>query len=92
MRARSFFFVCLGILCLAITYHLGAQSAKAQVVSGNPVVATWGGVVYTANGDAYFSPDATTGTPYHWVNNVFGGGAPTTVERITLGDLKAKYR
>lgn len=29
-RARSFFFVCLGVLCLAITYHLGARSAGAQ--------------------------------------------------------------
>lgn len=30
MRARAFFYVCAGILCLALAYHLGAKSAKAQ--------------------------------------------------------------
>lgn len=30
-RARAFFFVCLGILCLVAAYHFGARSAKAQV-------------------------------------------------------------
>jgi hypothetical protein len=30
-RARAFFFVCAGIFLLALAYHLGAQSAGAQV-------------------------------------------------------------
>ena len=30
MRARTFFLVCAGILCLALAYHLGARSAGAQ--------------------------------------------------------------
>ncbi len=30
MRARAFFYVCAGILCLAMAYHLGARSATAQ--------------------------------------------------------------
>ena len=30
-RARSFFFVCLGILCIVAAYHFGATSARAQV-------------------------------------------------------------
>jgi hypothetical protein len=42
-RARSFFFVCLGILCLAITYHLGARSAGAQAGGGIDCVNTNGG-------------------------------------------------
>jgi len=27
---KRFFFVCLGILCLALAYHLGANNANAQ--------------------------------------------------------------
>ena len=29
-KARAFFFVCTGLLCLALAYHLGARSAVAQ--------------------------------------------------------------
>jgi hypothetical protein len=32
--AKRFFFVCLGILCLALAYHLGANNASAQGSSG----------------------------------------------------------
>jgi hypothetical protein len=46
MHARSFFYVSLGILALALAYHLGAASAGAQ--SGS-ISATWAG---QANGDA----------------------------------------
>jgi hypothetical protein len=28
--AKRFFFVCAGILCLALAYHLGANTATAQ--------------------------------------------------------------
>ena len=30
MLAKRFFYVCVGILLLALTYHLGAESATAQ--------------------------------------------------------------
>src|SRR5437773_6927666 len=30
MRARTFYFVCAGILCLALAYHVGARKASAQ--------------------------------------------------------------
>ena len=30
MRARSFCYVCLGVLALALAYHLGASTATAQ--------------------------------------------------------------
>ena len=33
-KARAFFFVCAGISLLALSYHLGARSAGAQVGSG----------------------------------------------------------
>lgn len=29
-KARAFFFVCLGIVCIVAAYHFGAQSAVAQ--------------------------------------------------------------
>ena len=32
--AKRFFFVCLGILCLALAYHLGANNANAQGAGG----------------------------------------------------------
>ena len=31
--AKKFFYVCAGLLMLALTYHLGAQSAGAQAAS-----------------------------------------------------------
>jgi len=36
--AKRFFYVCAGILCLALAYHLGARSATAQA-PGDPIVA-----------------------------------------------------
>jgi len=34
MVAKRFFYVCAGLLCLALAYHLGARSATAQASSG----------------------------------------------------------
>ena len=75
-RARSFFFVCLGILALALAYHFGATTATAQA-PGNPVVAAFAttSAVVTANGDIYYSGSGYNG-PYLRVANVFSGGAP----------------
>jgi len=53
MRAKSFFYVSLGILALALAYHLGATTAGAQG-AGNPIaVALSSNGVVTANGDVY---------------------------------------
>ena len=30
MFAKRFFYVCAGLLCLALAYHLGATNAAAQ--------------------------------------------------------------
>jgi hypothetical protein len=91
-RARSFFYVCLGILALAIAYHFGATTATAQA-PGNPVVgfvttSTSAGQwqVITANGDIYIAAD---GTPYHYWGNVFRAATPA--QGISIGQLKAKY-
>jgi len=94
-KARAFFYVCAGLLCLALAYHLGARSATAQVGSSNPVVAAflnngdsraqW---AYTANGDVYASGDA--GRTWIHLGNVFS--APTSAAQPTWGQLKARYR
>jgi hypothetical protein len=87
-RARSFFFVCLGILALALAYHFGATTATAQA-PGNPVVGTFGiqPAVVTANGDVYYA--SSIYGPYQFVTNVFGGATPA--QSISIGQLKAKY-
>lgn len=88
-KARAFFFVCAGILMLALSYHVGARSAIAQAPA-NPVVgiAAWNGAVYvaTSNGDTYI----LAGVPWASLGNVFGG--PTPVERPSLGQLKTRWR
>jgi hypothetical protein len=76
MRAKSFFYVSLGILALALAYHFGATTAGAQA-PGNPVVAYGlgkdygnnGSVLATADGDVYFAPKASG--PWMRVANVF---------------------
>lgn len=94
MFAKRFFFVCAGLLCLAIAYHLGARSAGAQT-PGNTVVASRadGYVVYTSNGDVYFSVGAgpENGGRWTWVGNVFSS-APVSTQSETWGQLKTRYR
>ena len=54
--AKRFFLVCLGILCLAIAYHLGAERAQAQGATGHlRLIASEGDVawVVTDNDDIY---------------------------------------
>lgn len=41
MRARSFLFATLGVLALALTYHLGADSAVALTPSGEVAVGSY---------------------------------------------------
>jgi hypothetical protein len=89
-RARSFFFVCLGILALALAYHFGATTATAQA-PGNPVVGIAcgdGGYTYhavTANGDHY----TYSLMKWQYAGNLFGSATPA--QSISIGQLKAKY-
>jgi hypothetical protein len=85
--ARKFFYICAGMLMLALSYHFGASTATAQAPS-NPVVAVQGdGTVYTANGDAYGRVNTST---WALVGNVFGGG-PTPALHESWGQLKSRY-
>ena len=94
-RARSFFFVCLGILALALAYHLGARSAGAQV--GNTVTGiAWFGqgqvLVMTQNGDCYVRTldGPSFNSQLSSVGNFWSGGA-TPAKGISIGQLKARY-
>ena len=96
MRSRTFLHVSLGILALAVAYHLGARSATAQA-PGNSVVGIcpesgsgWI-LAITANGDTYRAGPAPTRT-YSWerVGSVFGG--PTPAQQESFGAVKARYR
>jgi hypothetical protein len=92
--AKRFFYVCAGLLCLTLVYHLGARSATAQA-PGNPIVTMaaqnggWG--VVTANGDFYISGSPNGGT---WTlgSNVFGGSPTPTTTQESFGSLKVRYR
>ena len=92
MRAKSFFYVSLGILALALAYHLGAATATAQA-PGNPVVAMTPWVAITANGDLYAPLGNPVPGPFPWVRagNVLAG-SPTPAAQPTFGQLKAQYR
>jgi hypothetical protein len=91
VTARKFFYVCVGLFLLALSYHLGASTATAQA-PGNPVVATFGIdiAVVTANGDVYYNVNNNPVTP-QWARsgNVFGGPTPTSQE--SWGQLKSRY-
>lgn len=53
--ARKFFYVCAGLLCLMLAYHLGARNATAQAGTGWFISGVGSGSAYvtTASGDVW---------------------------------------
>ena len=97
MRAKSFFYVSLGILALAAAYHLGATTATAQqgsMVSGFAAQDGYYFSVLTPNGDVYARTMPTGGVPstleYH--GNFWAGTGPTPTKVESFGQVKARYR
>ena len=97
--ARKFFYVCAGLFLLALTYHLGARRAGAQV-SNTVAAIAWDSpasqlVVVNQFGDVWTQDRVTTpwrfAGPLVYVGNLFAGG-PTPVQQETWGKLKARYR
>jgi hypothetical protein len=93
MIAKRFFYVCAGLLCLAVVYHLGARNAGAQ--SGGTIVAAihnpngqGSALALAGNGDVY--EGQASGSIWTYRGNVFAG--PTPARGETLGRLKARYR
>jgi hypothetical protein len=100
-KARAFFFVCAGLLCLALAYHLGATSAKAQSGDRTIAAANFGacgsygvqGFVMTPNGDVYWNQFGDGGCPpeLRYVGNFWSGAPTPAVSQPTWGQVKAKY-
>jgi hypothetical protein len=96
-RAKAFFFVSAGVCLLALAYHFGATSARAQA-PGNPVVTGFtngsngGGVAITSNGDVYGTATAANYASWSHIGNVFAGGGPTPAKTESFGQVKARYR
>jgi hypothetical protein len=91
--ARKFFYVCAGMLMLALSFHFGFTTASAQA-PGNPVVAMpVPDIAVTANGDLYqgTNPSGNAPTTWTWKANIFSGSAPVQTQRATWGQVKARY-
>jgi hypothetical protein len=89
-RAKAFFFVCLGILCLVAAYHFGATNAKAQgdrFVVGYTYMGGGTSWVITSNGDEYYRELGSAGATFY--RNIWGG--PTAAQTMSMGQLKATY-
>lgn len=99
MHSRTFLHVSLGILALALAYHLGARSATAQVgspVAGLTVASVGCGAavfVLTPNGDLYsrgYTCNGMTGSAPTYAGNFWG--VPTPAVQSSFGSLKVRYR
>ena len=96
MMLKRFFYASASILMLALSYHLGADSARAQSGGGGVVSAFAGGGasipmvggVVTSTGDVYATSDWVSWTR---LSNVFSAG-PTPASARTFGQLKARFR
>lgn len=94
--AKKFFYVCGGLLMLALAYHFGATSATAQI-AGRPTTAlayngsTGQMVALSDLGDVYVSASGGNMTTWHYEANVFSGG-PVQATQPSWGQLKARYR
>src|SRR5438552_15762285 len=94
VMAKRFFYVCAGLFLLALSWHLGAQSARAAF-GGEPVgfqvgVSCSEAYVITADGDLYGRPFSSCGGPLSGVatfrGNFWDGATP--VQRESLGRVK----
>ena len=77
--AKRLFYVCLAILCLTLTYHLGASSAQGRTGTNPAVSIAPNGLndflAITAVGDVYRS--SNTGAAWTFQGNIFGATTPT---------------
>ena len=94
--ARKFFYICAGMLMLALSYHLGAGTAGAQAAYPiTAVLTSFPSYLVTSNGDMYglrFEPQSGAPMAPTLLGNVWGGSVPTNVTRESWGDVKARYR
>jgi len=92
--ARKFFYVCAGLLCLAIAFQMGVKSAGAQAGSGFVGISADTGLSHTylaleANGQVYETTNQ--GTTWTYRGNAYSN-APTPTQHRTFGQVKEQYR
>ena len=92
--AKRFMFVCLGLLALAVAYHLGASSVQSQgtgtfvSLAPGPYMSS---SVYalTSDGDLYGC--GVNGFPtFAYLGNF--NSAPTSTQSTTWGQIKASFK
>ena len=96
--AKRFFYVCLGLLALAVAYHLGAQTATSQGFGTATGISVSGAnttqcYVYAVadNGDCYRKwQDWAPSEPWQYFGNIFAGGVAT--QPSTWGQIKAQFK
>ncbi len=99
MHAKRFFFGSLGILAIAIAYHLGAMYVQAQGGGTVAVIGQDGAIpprtyIITAEGDVWYSvqnfgPSYPGHVPWTFGGNIFAGG-PTPTKSTSWGEVKGK--
>jgi hypothetical protein len=99
MFAKRFFYASAAILCLALAFHIGARSARAQsqgviAAYSAPADPGWHYVI-TPDGRVYGRPaaggDRLTPGSAVFVGNFWGDG-PIPVQQESFGSVKARYR
>jgi hypothetical protein len=84
-RARAFFYVSLGVVALAVVFHLGAKSAQSQS-AGQVGAVRFGAtlsLVAASNGDVYLDHHASDGSGAAWT---LVGHIPTTSPIVGIGN------
>ena len=83
-KARAFFFICAGLFLLALAYHLGARSAKAQagscIVAGSIApyrysVVSWHVVAANSSRMVYYNGAVVGGGPVPGSSPIVAVGA-----------------
>jgi hypothetical protein len=88
--AKKFMYVCLGIMALAVAFHIGATSAisqlQEQVVGITAICPPANIYLATSEGDCWMY--STSGEAWYYLGNPFEGVA---AQPTTWGQIKAEF-
>ena len=87
-RAKTFMFISIGIMALAVAFQMGAGSVKAQAGGDIAVVYQQNNTVpiaVTRLGDVYVANNLldAPGVSWEYRHNIFGDGVPASGESIS---------